>query len=465
MNTTVERLLRGALTLLAGAAGLFTPAAAGAQIAVRGEVVHTMSGQPLRDGVVLIRDGKIERVGPAASVRIPEGYTVVTAPVVTPGLIDAHTVVGLAGYLNQPHDQMQLERSAAMQPELRAMDAYDAREELVSWLRQHGVTTIHTGHGPGALISGGTMIVKTFGDTVEESVIVPEAMIALTLGPGALADGGRSPGTRAKAIALLRQELIRARESVEKSGEKGTPPPAATGTASPDPATIPVKPGEQLGVRGTTDTTTPAGKPAPSGEAQSAAAAAGGETARDLRREAFARVIRRTTPLLVTAHRAQDIVSALRLAQEFNIRIVLDGAAEAYLVLDQIKAAGVSVILHPTMFRAGDETENLSMETAVALRKAGIPFALQSGYESYVPKTRVVLFEAAVAAGHGLPFDAALAAVTLDAARLLGIADRVGSLEAGKDADLALFDGDPFEYTSHVTGVMIGGRIVSEERR
>ncbi len=105
------------------------------------------------------------------------------------------------------------------------------------------------------------------------------------------------------------------------------------------------------------------------------------------------------------------------------------------------------------------------METAVALRKAGIPFALQSGYESYVPKTRVVLFEAAVAAGHGLPFDAALAAVTLDAARLLGIADRVGSLEAGKDADLALFDGDPFEYTSHVTGVMIGGRIVSEERR
>ena len=464
MNTTLERLRRGGLTLLAGAAALFTPAAAGAQIAVRAEMVHTMSGGPLRDGVVLIRDGKIERVGPAASVPIPEGYTVVTAPVVTPGLIDAHTVVGLAGYLNQPHDQMQLERSAAMQPELRAMDAYDAREELVSWLRQHGVTTIHTGHAPGALISGGTMIVKTFGDTVEESVMVPEAMIALTLGPGALADAGRSPGTRAKAIALLRQELIRARESVAKGGKKETLPSAATGTASPDPATVPMKPGEQLGARGTTDTTTPAGKPAASGEAQPASAA-GGEAARDLRREAFARVIRRSTPVLVTAHRSQDIVSALRLAQEFNIRIVLDGAAEAYLVLDQIKAAGVSVILHPTMFRAGDETENLSMETALALRKAGIPFALQSGYESYVPKTRVVLFEAAVAAGQGLPFDAALAAVTIDAARLLGIADRVGSLEAGKDADLALFDGDPFEYTSHVTGVMIGGRIVSEERR
>lgn len=112
-----------------------------------------------------------------------------------------------------------------------------------------------------------------------------------------------------------------------------------------------------------------------------------------------------------------------------------------------------------------EETENLSMETAGVLRKAGIPFAWQSGYECYVPKTRVVLFEAAIAAAYGLPFDAALAAVTLEAARPLGMADRVGSLEAGKDADLALFDGDPFEYTSHVTGVMIGGRMVSEERR
>jgi imidazolonepropionase-like amidohydrolase len=91
--------------------------------------------------------------------------------------------------------------------------------------------------------------------------------------------------------------------------------------------------------------------------------------------------------------------------------------------------------------------------------------ALQSGSEPYVPKTRVVLFEAAVAASNGLSFDEALAAVTIDAARLLGVEARVGSIEAGKDADLALFDGDPFEYTTHVTGVVIGGRLVGEERR
>jgi imidazolonepropionase-like amidohydrolase len=384
-----------------------------AQIAVRGETIHTMAGQSIRDGVVLIRDGKIERVGPASSVQIPTGYKIITARVVTPGLIDAHTVVGLSGYLNQPHDQMQLERSSAMQPELRATDAYDARERLVEWLRGFGVTTIHTGHGPGALISGQTMIVKTVGDEVDDATVVPVAMIAATLGEGALAEGGRSPGTISKEIAMLRGEFLKAQEYDRKQQ----------------------------------------------------AAKEGEKPARDLRLEMYARLLRREIPLLVTVQRSQNIVAALRLAKEFNIRIILDGAAESYLVVEQIKAAGVPVIVHPTMYRAADETENLSMETAATLKHAGIPIALQSGFEGYVPKTRVVLFEAGVAAANGLTFDEALASVTIDAARLLGIQARVGSIEAGKDADLALFDGDPFEYTTHATGVVINGRVVSEEKR
>ena len=104
----------------------------------------------------------------------------------------------------------------------------------------------------------------------------------------------------------------------------------------------------------------------------------------------------------------------------------------------------------------------MTMESASLLRKAGIPVALQSGYEGYVPKTRVVLFEAAVAAANGLTFDEALGTVTIEAAKILGVDKRVGSLEAGKDGDVALFDGDPFEYTSHVVGVVIDGRVVSE---
>lgn len=384
-----------------------------AQLAVRGETIHTMAGQPIRDGVVLVRGGKIERVGPASSVQIPSGYKVVSARVVTPGLIDAHTVVGLSGHLNQPHDQMQVERSSAMQPELRAVDAYNARERLIEWLRGFGVTTLHTGHGPGALVSGQTMIVKTVGDNVDEAVVIPSAMIAATIGDGALGDGGRSPGTHAKMIAMLRAEFLKAQDYDRKQQ-------AAKDDQKP---------------------------------------------ARDLRLEMYARVLRREMPLLVTVHRAQHIASALRLAKEFNIKMVLDGASESYLVADQIKAAGVPVILHATMYRASGETENLSMETAAKLRRAGIPFALQSGFEGYVPKTRVVLFEAAAAAANGLTFEEALAAVTIDAARLLGIEGRVGSIEAGKDADLALFDGDPFEYATHVTTVVVGGRIVSEEVR
>jgi len=164
-----------ALALLVSFAGL-QPAFA--QVAVRGETVHTMAGAPIKDGVVLIRGGKIERVGPASQVQIPSGYRTLTAKVVTPGLIDAHSVVGLSGYLNQPHDQDQLETSAPMQPELRAIDAYNASEKLVEHLRGYGVTTIHTGHAPGALISGQTMIVKTRGKEVENAVIVPTAMIA-----------------------------------------------------------------------------------------------------------------------------------------------------------------------------------------------------------------------------------------------------------------------------------------------
>ena len=107
----------------------------------------------------------------------------------------------------------------------------------------------------------------------------------------------------------------------------------------------------------------------------------------------------------------------------------------------------------------------MSFETASKLVAAKIPVALQSGYEAYVPKTRVVLFEAGMAAGNGLTFEQALATITIDAAKILGIDQRVGSLEIGKDGDVALYDGDPFEYTTHCIGVVIDGNVVSRERR
>ena len=385
-------------------------------IAVRGDRIYTSAGSPIEEGVVLVRGGRIAAVGASGSVTIPEGIEVIDAAVVTPGLIDAHTVVGMVGYLSQAGDQDQLERSAAIQPELRAIDAYNAREPLIGWLRTFGITTIHSGHGPGEIISGQTLLAKTTGDTVAESVINPAAMVAATLGEGAVitGDNGRkSPGTRAKVASMLRSELLKAQAYMEKIR-------AAADDDEKEPP------------------------------------------ARDLRMEVLARVIAGDTPLLVTANRHNDIMTALRIADEFDIRIVLDGAAEAYLLLDEIKAAGVPVIVHPAMARAIGERENLSFTTAAKLIGAGIPTAFQSGYEGYVPKTRVVLFEAAITLAHGLSFEQALSAITIDAARILGIDDRVGSIEVGKDGDLALYDGDPFEYTNHAIGTIIGGVQVSD---
>lgn len=375
---------------------------ANAQIAVKGELIYTMAGEPITNGVILINNGKIESVGPSGSVKIPNGYKILTAKVVTPGLIDAHSVVGLNGYLNQPHDQMALDGSGPFQPELRAIDAYNAEEKLIAYIRSFGVTTIHTGHQPSALVSGQTMVAKTLGRNVDEVTLIPTAMVAATLGQAGLAGQGRSPGTRSKAAAMLRAELIKAQENAKKA-----------------------------------------------------------EPPKDPRSEIMVRVIKRELPLLITANRSHDIMTALRIAKEFNIRIVLDGAADAPQVLDHIKTAGVPVIVHPTMARPGGDAENLSMTTAGKLKAAGIPFALQSGYEGYVPKTRIVLFEAAMAAANGLSRVDALAAITIDAAKIIGLDGRIGSIAAGKDADIAMFDGDPFEYTTHCIETLVNGKQTS----
>lgn len=401
-------------TSLAAALAALLAAPAAAQLAVQGETVHTMAGAPIQDGVVLVgKDGRIERVGRASDVSVPGGYRTLRAEVVTPGLVDAHATVGLTGWLNESHDQEQLETSAPLQPELRAIDGYNAQDRLIEWVRGFGTTTIHTGHAPGAVISGQTLVAKTRGASVERDVLVPAAMIAVTIGQSARADEGKSPGTRPKMVALLRAELIKAQEYLRKkeSAEKGK---------EPEPS---------------------------------------------LRSEALVPVLKGERPLLVTAQRASDILTALRVADEFRIKVVLDGAAEAQAVVDPIKKAGVAVIVHPTMARHGGELENASFETASVLKKAGVPIALQTGFEGYVPKVRVLLFEAAAAAANGLGPEGALAAATIEAARLLGVDERVGSLEAGKDGDLALFDGDPFEYTTRCTGVVIEGEVVSQDPR
>ncbi|MEX2526106.1 MAG: amidohydrolase family protein [Gemmatimonadota bacterium] len=385
---------------------------ADAQVAVRAGTLHTMAGPAIENGVVVVgADGRIQAVGPASSVQIPQGMRVMEAAVVTPGLVDAHSVVGLAGYLNQPHDQDQLERSNAIQPELRAFDAYNAREELVSWVQRLGVTTLHTGHGPGALMSGQTMVVKTRGDNVGQALVDSVTMVAMTLGPEVSQNFQGRPGSRSRGVAMLRAEFIKAQEyqARQERAEDGPPP------------------------------------------------------ARDLKLEILGRMLDGEVHALITANRVSEILAALRLSEEFGFSLVLDGAAESYLLIDEIRAAGVPVIIHPTMARHGGTMENATLETARILVEAGIPVSMQTGFEGYVPKSRVLLFEGAMAAAYGLPHQEALASMTIRPAQLLGLDHRVGSLEVGKDGDLVLYSGDPLEHLTQVCGVIIEGEVVSEE--
>lgn len=382
-----------------------------AQIAVQADTLYTMEGAKIVDGVVLISNDKIEAVGSASDIEIPSDYETHQASVVTPGLVDAHSVVGLSGILNQDSDQDQLETSNAIQPELRAIDAYNAREELVKFVLSKGVTTTHTGHGPGALASGQTMIAKTPYNTVEEALIDSATTVAFTLG-SSVERYFDKPGTRAKGVAMLRQKFIDAQDYLEKR-------------QSDDPEKRP---------------------------------------STNLEMEAFADILSGKLTALITAHRSNDIMSALRLKNEFGFNLILDGAAEAYLLLDEIKEAGVSVVIHPTMIRTYGDSQNASFTTAGKLAEAGIPFAFQSGFEGYVPKTRIILYEAAIAAAYGLDREAALQAITRQPAEILGIFNRVGSLAEGKDADLVLFDGDPLEYTTHISSVIVDGKVVKNQK-
>jgi imidazolonepropionase-like amidohydrolase len=387
---------------------LIFPIISWAQIAIKADIIYPVSAAPIRDGVILIQDGKIKMVGPAATLTIPPNYIVYTAKSVTPGLIDARTVIGMSGVLNIAADQDQLEKSSPIQPELRAIDAYNPEERLVKTARELGITTMHTGHGIGALVSGQTIIVKTKKGTTDQVTLNPFCMLAMTIGPD-VSGNFSSPGTKAKQMSMIRTELLKAKEYLKKMSDKDS-------TKRPT---------------------------------------------YDLKMDALSKMLKGEIKAMITANRSVDIMNAIRLSKEFNFKLVIDGAAEAYLLINEIKEAKAEIVLHPTMARNEGEMINMNRESATILTKAGIPVSIESGYESYVPKTRIILYEASVAVSYGMPFEEALKSITLNPSKLLGIDKRVGSLEVGKDADIVLYDGDPFEYTTKVCKVFIDAELVS----
>lgn len=408
-----SRCGRFVLSALLGAALAPAVVASGETLVVRGTLVHTSGAAgTLQHGVVRIQGGRIEAVGPSADVAIPAEVRLLEGAVVTPGLIDTHSVVGLNGLHNVPADQDADERSGANQAGLRAIDGFNPREPGLAWLLRHGVTAVQSGPGEANPIGGLAGVFRTHGRSVEDMTLRFPSALVMTLGERpkeTYAEAKQAPRSRMGTAALIRQAFVAARKHGEK--KKGDGDADAPG--------------------------------------------------RDLGSEALLLALRAEIPTLITARRRDDIETALRIAREFSLDLHLADAVDGYLMARELWEAGIPVHVGPVMERLGPlETLNASFEAAAILAAADVPITFQSGYEAYVPKVRVVLFEAAVAAAFGLGPERALRALTSDAADRLGVADRIGRLEPGKDADLVVWDGDPFEYTTHVLAVIVRGEVV-----
>jgi imidazolonepropionase-like amidohydrolase len=392
--------------------GSSAPSGAPNRLAIIAGLIHTVSGETIRDGVVLVEDGKIKQVGSRKSITWPEETPVLSAAVVTPGLIDAHSVVPISGELNIPADQEQDEHSDPNQADLRVLDSFNPNEPLLEFLREQGVTVVHAVPGRVNVIAGQSGIFRTHGRTAEQMRLRAPGGILINLGEiPKQSYAGKLPTTRMGTASLVRAALAQAQNYAQKraKGKDGDKQPA------PNP-----------------------------------------------KLEALELALNRKVPVIFSAHRADDLGTALRLAKEFNLKAILDLGTEGYLIADILAQANVPVVVHPTMQRIGSsmETYNTHLCNAAILADHKVPVVIGTGFEGYVPKTRVLRHEAAVAMVNGLGFERALRVITLDAAKLLGIDDRYGSLEEGKVADLVLYDGDPFEHTTHVTNTIMAGRII-----
>jgi imidazolonepropionase-like amidohydrolase len=376
-------------------------------LAVLAGRIHTVTNGTIESGVILIEDGKIRAIG--KNLPIPAGYKTITANEVTPGLIDAHTVVGLSGALNVPADQDQDESSDPNQADLRVLDSFNTEEALLEFLRQNGITTVHAMPGRVNVFAGQTGVFHTYATTAERAKLRFPAGILVNLGEVPKASyPNKTPLTRMAVAALVRTTLTQAKEYARKRADDVS------------------------------------------------------KTPRNLKFDALEPALAKKLPVIFSAHRADDLMTALRLSKEFDLNPVLDLCTEGYLISDEIVKAKAPVIVHPAMQRIASSMETVNSFTGNAgfLADRGIPIALGTGYEGYVPKTRVVRFEMGIAAVNGLGRERAIKAATLDAAKLLQIDDRTGSIEKGKMADLVLYDGDPLENTTHVMFTIIDGKVV-----
>jgi imidazolonepropionase-like amidohydrolase len=414
-----------AMALAAGTVSL-APAAGAAEkpVVVRGGRVVPVSGPEIENGAVLIEGGKIKTVGKADEIAVPADAEIVEAAGgwILPGFVECLASIGLGDRYGAVEGD---EVSDPVTAGLRILDAIDPNDKRFAQAARAGITTLMIVPGRSNVIGARTVVLKPRGATAEEMVLFEPAGIKLTLGEGpknAFGAKGRLPGTRMGSAYVVRKALLDATEYARKRKDHQAAVAAAKGKKGAEPP------------------------PAPP---------------RSLELEPLADLLDGKLTAFVECHRADDIQTALRLVDEFRFRAVLVGATEAYRSAGEIAKRGLPVVVG--VMGVGSkrvETKNVSLGNAAALVAAGIKTAVAAEDALGIGAQEELALSAALAVKGGLDRAAALRAVTLTAAEILGVAARVGSLEPGKDADVVVLSGDPFDYRARVVRVFIDGKPV-----
>ena len=367
-------------------------------ILIQGGLVKTITGGDIENGQVLIDGGKIVAIG--QNLDVPEGTQVydATGCMVTPGFIDAHCHIGVDEEASRWEGNDTNEYSSPVTPEMRAIDGINPRDEAFDNALGGGVTTAITGPGSANVLGGSFVAMKLYGDCVDDMIVKYPVAMKIAFGENPKGcygqNGKKEPVTRMAVAALLREQLFKAKRYAEEIEE-----------AEKDPS-----------------------KKCPF----------------DMQLEALLPVIRKEIPLKAHAHRADDILTAIRIAKEFDLDITLDHVTEGHLIVDQLVKAGKPVLVGPSLgSKSKQELKEKSFATAGILDKAGLEVCIITD-APVIPLYYMPLC-AGLAVKAGMKEESAWRAITINPAHVIGISDRVGSLEAGKDADIAIFDGNPLK--------------------
>lgn len=368
-------------------------------------------GQPIEKGVLLIQNGKIVAVGDAKSVKIPSDTQVfdVSGKVIMPGLVDTHSHIG---------EVSGADGSSPIQPDVRVLDSINVRASSIRRAQAGGITTVNVMPGSGHLNSGQTLYLKLRSSNpnkIEDLLIYNEdgsiaGGMKFANGTNSLRTGGGNfPGTRAKSAALVREQLIKAQEYREKIRKAGD-----------DKSKLPP---------------------------------------RDLMMEALVEVLEGKRIVHFHTHRHDDIMTVLRLQKEFGFRVVLHHVSEAWKVADEIAKAKVPSSIIVVDSPGGKlEATDISMANGAALERIGALVGFHT--DDYITDSRLFLRSAGLAVRNGMSREKALYAMTLAGAIMLDLDKRVGSLEAGKDADFIILSGDPLSVYTKVLQTWVEGKKV-----